>query len=305
MQGIWIRKPSGPTTVVFIHGFLSDGESCWRHENGTYWPELLSKDETLPAIGVYVFTYKTDFFSGSYRLGDVVDSFKEHAYLDKIFDSQNVILVCHSMGGIVARKFITTRAADLIARGTNLAVFLLASPSLGSAYASWLRPLAKLLRHTQADALRFSQNNAWLAEGIGDAEGLKIAYALASVGLPDEVRVGLLRAEFWYYPDTMPTEPPLDRLPKKFSLSRLPYWHPEVTSKKKLPEVVPRVDSTTSMDQFLEFSIVRLSDLPPDTTRAEIYDQLADIAQEFTMRGSNDYARIIADAMFDTAIMYR
>ena len=42
--------------------------------------------------------------------------------------------------------------------------FLVASPSLGSAYADWLSPLAQLFGHAQADALRFVGNNNWLLD---------------------------------------------------------------------------------------------------------------------------------------------
>ena len=78
MQGEWIRKPEGVGSAVFVHGILSSGETCWRHENGSYWPDLLKGEMGLEKLGIYVFTYQTDVFSGSYRLGDVVGALKEH-----------------------------------------------------------------------------------------------------------------------------------------------------------------------------------------------------------------------------------
>ena len=44
MQGEWVRKPAGETSVVFVHGILSSGEECWRNSNGAYWPELLEQE---------------------------------------------------------------------------------------------------------------------------------------------------------------------------------------------------------------------------------------------------------------------
>jgi hypothetical protein len=38
-----------------------------------YWPELLKDEPELDSLGLYVFTYETGIFSGSYRLGDIVD----------------------------------------------------------------------------------------------------------------------------------------------------------------------------------------------------------------------------------------
>lgn len=164
MVGQWLRRSSNGSAIVFLHGVLSDGESCWLNENGSYWPELFKAEKQFEETGIYVFTYKTGFFSGTYRLGDVVDNLKEHFRLDGLLDKSQIIFVCHSMGGIVARKFIVERRSDLDKRNIEIGLFLIASPSLGSKYATWLSPLAKLLGHTQEDALRFSQTNSWLLD---------------------------------------------------------------------------------------------------------------------------------------------
>jgi tetratricopeptide (TPR) repeat protein len=75
MHGKWIRKPSSDSVMVFIHGILSSGEACWLNsESGCYWPELLSSEDKLFPIGIYVFTYQTDIFSAGYRISDVVVS---------------------------------------------------------------------------------------------------------------------------------------------------------------------------------------------------------------------------------------
>ena len=159
--------------MVFVHGVLSSGESCWRHANGAFWPELLSRDEIAANIGVYVFTYKTGFFSGTYNLGDVVDALKEHMRLDGVISSGRIVFVCHSMGGIVARRFVVQQATQLIEQRKSIGLFLIASPSLGSTYANWLSPLARIFEHTQADALRFEQTNTWLMDLDRDFQNLK------------------------------------------------------------------------------------------------------------------------------------
>jgi hypothetical protein len=164
MQGEWIRRPQGAVSAVFVHGILSSGEACWRHDNGCDWPELLKNEPELGSLGIYVFTYETGIFSGSYRLSDIVDALKEHMGLDGVLLSNQLIFVCHSMGGIVVRKFIVERAAELIGAGKEIDLFLVASPSLGSSYADWLSPLAQLFGHAQADALRFVRNNNWLMD---------------------------------------------------------------------------------------------------------------------------------------------
>src|ERR1700730_14490786 len=78
MPGRWIREPQPRTaaSAVFVHGILSSGETCWRNVNGSDWPGLLKDEPELGTLGIYVFTYETGIFSGSYRLSDIVDALK-------------------------------------------------------------------------------------------------------------------------------------------------------------------------------------------------------------------------------------
>ncbi|MGO8023916.1 esterase/lipase family protein [Rhizobium leguminosarum] len=162
MGGQWHRESENGTVVVFIHGVLSSSETCWRNENGTYWPDLIVGEPNLSGTGVYLFSYETSIFSGSYNLGDVVDSLKEFMRLDGVFNCQTIVFVAHSMGGIVARKLLVERAIDFPPSAIAVGLFLVASPSIGATYANYLKPLARLVGHSQADALRFSQDNLWL-----------------------------------------------------------------------------------------------------------------------------------------------
>lgn len=82
--------------------------------------------------------------------------------LDGVLQCKRLIFVCHSMGGIVVRKFIVERTAELIGAGKEIDLYLVASPSLGSSYANWFSLLAQFLGHTQADALGFVRYNVWL-----------------------------------------------------------------------------------------------------------------------------------------------
>jgi hypothetical protein len=156
-----------------VHGILSSGETCWRHDNGSYWPELLKNEPELSSLGIYVFTYETGIFSGSYGLGDIVDALKVHLGLDDVLESKRLIFVCHSMGGIVVRRFIVEQAVGLIEAEKEIDLFLVASPSLGSSYADWLSRLVQLVGNVQADALRFVRSNEWLKDLDKDFINLK------------------------------------------------------------------------------------------------------------------------------------
>jgi Alpha/beta hydrolase family len=173
MGGKWLRKPQDQTSVVFVHGILSSGDSCWRHPKGAYWPELLAESSELKPIGIYVVTYQSNAFSGTYRLGDVVDALKEDLRLDGVLSCERIIFVCHSMGGIVVRKFIVERSLELLQNRTEIGLFLVASPSLGASYANLLSPLARIFGHTQAEALQFAEDNTWLNDLDKEFRNLK------------------------------------------------------------------------------------------------------------------------------------
>jgi len=183
MKGEWVKRGLATApVVVFVHGILSNGDSCWRHSSGAYWPTIVAQDPQLVDLGVYVFSYRTGFFAGSYRLADAVDALKEHLSLDGITGSAGIVFVCHSMGGIVVRRYLVSRATELIERHARVALFLIASPSLGADYADWLAPLAKMLGHSQGDALRFVRSNVWLADLDRDFHNLKEQGRLSLVG---------------------------------------------------------------------------------------------------------------------------
>ncbi len=175
MKGNWIRKPEGDACTIFVHGILARESDSWRHENGAYWPQLLAEEAELNGIGIYAFFYRTNVFSGSYSLGDAVDAMRESLKLDGVLRSARLDFVCHSMGGILVRRFLVKRAVELIDQGKRIGLFLVASPSLGSDYADWLQPLAKVFGHKQAEALRFVRDNQWLTDLNKDFKNLKEA----------------------------------------------------------------------------------------------------------------------------------
>jgi pimeloyl-ACP methyl ester carboxylesterase len=161
VKGVWIRRPPADSAVVFVHGILSNGDTCWRSPN-SYWPDLLSNDNLMSEIGVYVFSYRSDAFSAGYSLGDAVEALNNYLRLDKILELKNIVFVCHSMGGIVVRQFLVTRQLSLTKNRTRIGLYLVASPSLGSEYANLVSALARVFGNSQAQALRFAQNNTWL-----------------------------------------------------------------------------------------------------------------------------------------------
>lgn len=105
MDSQWIKPKADAEapTVVFVHGIMSDGASGWKNKKtGAYWPRL-AVDELTDA-GVYVFSYHSRAFGGRFRVTDAADALWDELKRHGILQSRIVVLVCHSMGGIVARR---------------------------------------------------------------------------------------------------------------------------------------------------------------------------------------------------------
>lgn len=207
MDGRWVRLPEeGAGVVVFVHGILSSGETCWKHPNGTYWPTLLSEDQTLSHLGIYVYTYQTSISSGYYSVSDVVGDLKERlkgaqAGKGTIWQGGGPMLfVCHSMGGIVARKLIVRSQMELIELGAKIGLFLVASPSLGSSYANWVTTIARAAGNTQAIALKFAQDNQWLNELDTEFQTLKESARIPIVGRELQEDKFIVRRLFRFFP---------------------------------------------------------------------------------------------------------
>ncbi len=182
MRGTWLAQPQNGTVVIFIHGVMSDADA-WRNANGTYWPSLLTEDPRTRGVGVYIFEYETGLFSGTYRINDAVDALTNHLRLDKVLTAQRLVFVCHSMGGIVARRYLEREERDLLDAKIEVGLFLVASPSLGSEYATFLSPLSSVfLRHAQIDILRSSAMNDWLLDLDRDFKAMLNAQRLKITG---------------------------------------------------------------------------------------------------------------------------
>lgn len=160
-KGHWLRQPTGDTAVIFVHGIFSSSKGCWSSESA-YWPDLLAAEPRFSQIGIYVFSYRTKWSSGSYSISDAAEMLNADLGFDKLLELRNLVFVCHSMGGIVVRKFLVERQLSLIDKSIRIGLLLVASPSLGSEYANWLAALSRFFGQFQGEALRFAEDNVWL-----------------------------------------------------------------------------------------------------------------------------------------------
>jgi len=105
--------------VVFLHGLGGDPISTWCHsggrDDGYFWPKWIAQD--LPDAAVWTVGYPAD--KAAWGTGwPVVDA--ATAVLDKLMSSQAfratgdapIAFVCHSLGGIIAKKLVVTAHLD-------------------------------------------------------------------------------------------------------------------------------------------------------------------------------------------------
>ncbi|UIJ85281.1 alpha/beta hydrolase [Rhizobium leguminosarum] len=164
-----IRKANPDFMVVFIHGILSNSEIAWGEPS---WPELVEREAELANASIYVFTYRTGATSHTYGISDVADILLEHLRLNGLRDLRTLVLVCHSMGGIVARRLLVANSDEFATSKITVGLFLVASPSIGSRHANLISVLSYAFKHNQFAALRFSQSNEWLNDLNGDFKSL-------------------------------------------------------------------------------------------------------------------------------------
>ncbi len=141
--------------LIFIHGILSDGFDAWYEENeGVFWPRLINNSPALSNIDIFSVSYPTNIFLRDYGPNEICTELKVKLETKKIFERDKIIFVCHSMGGIIARRFLVKYSSEFIDREIVTGLFLVASPSNGSGYANFLGLGIRLLKIEQGDILR-------------------------------------------------------------------------------------------------------------------------------------------------------
>ncbi|MGF6409395.1 alpha/beta fold hydrolase [Paraburkholderia sp. MM5482-R1] len=154
-QGWYRFTASSSLTLVFLHGFLSDVD-CW--QGVVFWPDLISADRRLNSPNIFLATYHTAASAGDYDLSQCAQEVY-HSLLvpdargnPAVMDSGEIVFVCHSMGGIVAREMLEAYSHEFARK--RVGFVLMASPSMGSRFANWIGPFARPLRNRQLDLLK-------------------------------------------------------------------------------------------------------------------------------------------------------
>ena len=139
----WYSVSDSDTVIIFVHGIFSDSKECWTKSNGVFWPEIVKNDPRFNNPSIFLGGYYTDFSSGIYSIPDAADELITNLRAKDVngnaapLKNLNIIFVAHSTGGIVVRYLIESNQELFKVKAIGL--FLLASPSNGSAWANRLK----------------------------------------------------------------------------------------------------------------------------------------------------------------------
>ena len=145
--------------VVYVHGLFSDS-AAWDQMD-----RLVESDSKLSAVARYRFKYDSSMKSrGVMRETPTLDSVSDslHTFLRHAVVESEVVLVCHSQGGLVALRFLARRLQDAVTwDGPEIRLVLLyACPQQGSTFGSRVRRFL-FDDHAQAKSLKpFDQPTA-------------------------------------------------------------------------------------------------------------------------------------------------
>lgn len=117
------RGKNNKCIAIFVHGFIGDYQKTWGK-----LPSLLQSDDSLQGYDFLFWGYPTKLF----RRGESIDAIGEHFKTEVDFlpkHYKTIVLVGHSMGGLVIRSFVVQalidgkgaevdRIADIILFGT-------------------------------------------------------------------------------------------------------------------------------------------------------------------------------------------
>ena len=155
------------TVIFFIHGFNGDPVGTWTNEKtGAYFPKLIADDKEINA-DVYVFSYPSP--AEWLRAADNAQLVPEIAdHLIATLESEliakgkhRIVLVAHSMGGLVAWSMLCAKRTDYVATGYIPMLYTYATPGNGAGIAN----IAKyVLRSKQLADLEPIDKNAWLQQ---------------------------------------------------------------------------------------------------------------------------------------------
>lgn len=159
-NNIWFCYSGSNTVFVFVHGVLSDSKDAWFNvDQDLYWPEIILNDQLFEQPSIFMGGYFTEFDGGDYGIRQASQELMSALYEPlnghpPVMSKRNIIFLTHSTGGIVTRHLLVENAERF--KEKKVGVVLIASPSGGSKYATYLKSLNALVRNRIGRELEWS-----------------------------------------------------------------------------------------------------------------------------------------------------
>jgi pimeloyl-ACP methyl ester carboxylesterase len=151
--------------IVFVHGLISDSIAAWTSPNsgeleGDFWPKWIAKD--VPGVNIYTLGYPASLLAKWFT--PEMDLFERGKATLECFANHDIgkrplVLVTHSLGGLLAKQLLRTGADALdkdwqaVAKSCRLVVFF-STPHTGSSIASVLNLIVGNLASPAVATLR-------------------------------------------------------------------------------------------------------------------------------------------------------
>jgi len=160
--------------ILFVHGLGGTGEATWRRRGCPGFPELVKLDKPLQnEADVAFFQYPTSLYRlpltrKALRIRDLAEGLRSEIEL-RYSEYKSIALVCHSLGGLVARKYLIEEAM----RESELRVdklLLFAVPNHGAGLAS----IAKYVSWRNNQLVQLCRNSELIEELHSDWTNLNL-----------------------------------------------------------------------------------------------------------------------------------
>ncbi|HVR40870.1 MAG TPA: alpha/beta fold hydrolase, partial [Thermoanaerobaculia bacterium] len=130
------KNTKAERVIIFVHGVLGDAQQTWTNENGEYFPKLLGTDGTFDGVDIWVYDFASSLWSRSYTIDELADNLRLNLDNDNVIaNHKEIIFVCHSMGGIIARAYLL-KNREVVTPDRVPMMYFYSTPTAGSSVAS-------------------------------------------------------------------------------------------------------------------------------------------------------------------------
>jgi pimeloyl-ACP methyl ester carboxylesterase len=114
------------TVLIFLHGWRGDPLDTWRR-----FPELACHDAALQTVTIMSLNYPTYVFDRNLSMAQTASWINKRLIARGYDQRERIVIIAHSLGGLVARRMILDRRPEL--RGKVKGLVEIATPHLGPA----------------------------------------------------------------------------------------------------------------------------------------------------------------------------